>query len=99
MVVRCGKQASDVDLAFIILNQTKLLQPRGHLRHGAPDFGTTECFFGDANCILIVPRRQQTSEALKWSLRALALTSGCIGVGFIIFACVLQNPPETSLPM
>lgn len=41
----------------------------------------------------------ETSDGLKWSLRVLAGFSGVIGVGFIIWACVVQNPPKSALPM
>ncbi len=42
---------------------------------------------------------QESSEGLKWSLRALAGMSAVIGVGFIVWAIVIQNPPKSALPI
>lgn len=41
----------------------------------------------------------ESSEGLKWSLRALSGISAAIGVGFIIWAIVVQNPPKSALPV
>ncbi len=42
---------------------------------------------------------RETSKALKWSLRTMAGISGALGVGFIIWAVIVQNPPVNALPM
>lgn len=42
---------------------------------------------------------QETSKGLKWSLRMLSAMSAVIGIGFIIWSVVIQNPPKSALPM
>eukprot|EP00890_Picochlorum_soloecismus_P003642 jgi/Picsp_1/4279/NSC_01788-R1_expressed protein [Chlorella variabilis] len=42
---------------------------------------------------------RETSKALKWSLRTMAGISGALGVGFIIWAVIVQNPPVNALPI
>ena len=41
----------------------------------------------------------ETSKALKYSLRATSGLSAVLGVGFIIWGVIVQNPPETALTM
>lgn len=40
-----------------------------------------------------------TSKALKYSLRAMSGLSTALGVGFIVWGVIIQNPPETALTM
>jgi hypothetical protein len=41
----------------------------------------------------------ETSKALKYSLMATSGLSAALGVGFIIWGVIVQNPPETALTM
>ena len=42
---------------------------------------------------------RESSPGLKWSLRAVSGISFVIGMGYVIWALVLQNPPKSALPM
>lgn len=42
---------------------------------------------------------RSTSKVLKWSLRVMAGLSAVLGLGFIVWGCIVQNPPETALTM
>lgn len=41
----------------------------------------------------------KSSKTLNYSLRAMAGLSTALGVGFIIWAVIVQNPPKTALTM
>ena len=41
----------------------------------------------------------KTSPALRWALRVYAGLAGLIGIGFIVWACIIQNPPKSALPV
>ena len=40
-----------------------------------------------------------TSKALKYSLRATSGLSTALGVGFIVWGVIVQDPPETALTL
>lgn len=36
---------------------------------------------------------------LPWVMRLFAVLQVLTGVGFIIYACILESPPKTAIPM
>lgn len=43
--------------------------------------------------------KRPQNPALVWSLRACLLLQFCSALGMIIYALILENPPQTALPL
>lgn len=41
----------------------------------------------------------KTAPSLKWSLLVLSALAAFNGVGFIAWACIIQNPPVSAVPL